>query len=129
MTIPSDLKYTETHEWIKMHPDGSVSIGITDHAQDLLGDMVFVENPTPGQHLIAGKECGVVESVKAASDIYAPLSGRVLAVNIDVETSPEQINTDAWGSWLFTLQPDDPAEIDSLLDAEAYRAIAEADHH
>lgn len=129
MTIPSDLKYTESHEWVKRHPDGSVSVGITDHAQDLLGDMVFIENPTPGQHLVAGKECGVVESVKAASDIYAPLNGQVLAANIDAETSPELLNNDAWGTWLFTMQPDNPADIDNLLDADAYRAIAEADQH
>jgi glycine cleavage system H protein len=129
MNIPNDLKYTASHEWVQAQADGSVRIGITDHAQDLLGDMVFVENPVPGRHLAAGEECAVVESVKAASDVYAPIAGKVLATNPDVEVAPEALNTDAYEAWLFSLQPDNPADLNGLLDAAAYRALVEADSH
>ncbi len=129
MNIPAELKYSETHEWIKCNADGSLTIGITDHAQDLLGDMVFVENPVPGRHLAAGEECGVLESVKAASDLYAPVAGEVLSVNTDLETAPEAINQDAYAAWMFTMKPDNPADVDALLDAEAYRRFIESEQH
>ncbi len=129
MNIPADLKYTASHEWVRSNPDGSVTVGITDHAQDLLGDMVFVENPVPGRKLAAGEECGVVESVKAASDVYAPLAGEVLAVNSALETAPEAINQDAFAAWMFTLRPERPADIEGLLDAAAYRQLVESESH
>ncbi len=100
--IPSNLKYTKSHEWVRLEADGSVTVGITEHAQDLLGDMVFVENPVVGRQLAAGEECAVVESVKAASDVYAPIAGEVLAANADVEASPESINQDAYAAWHAT---------------------------
>ncbi len=103
MSIPTDLKYTKTHEWVRPESDGTVSVGITHHAQDLLGDMVFVENPTMGRHLKPGEECAVVESVKAASDVYAPVAGEVVAVNGAVEASPETRTKDPIGAWLFPL--------------------------
>jgi len=127
MPIPADLKYSDTHEWIRRESDGSVTVGITDHAQDQLGDIVFVENPAPGRKLRKGEECGVVESVKAASDIYAPISGEVLAANAELETAPEKINADAYGAWMFRLRPADPAEVDALLDAAAYGKLVEAE--
>ena len=120
MNIPADLKYTESHEWVRREADGSVTVGITEYAQDALGDIVFVELPTVGKQYTAGDDAAVVESVKAASDIYAPLSGAVLAVNDDVVNAPELINTDAYAAWLFKLQPDDAAAFDGLLDAAAY---------
>ena len=129
MNIPAELKYSETHEWIRRNADGSLTIGITDHAQDLLGDMVFVENPVPGRHLAAGEECGVLESVKAASDLYAPVAGEVMSVNIDLETAPEAINQDAYAAWMFTMKPDNPADVDALLDADAYRRFIESEQH
>lgn len=129
MNIPAELKYTASHEWVRSNPDGSVTVGITDHAQDLLGDMVFVENPVPGRKLAAGEECGVVESVKAASDVYAPLAGEVLAVNGALETAPEAINQDAFAAWMFTLRPERAADIEGLLDAAAYRQLVESESH
>lgn len=126
MSIPADLKYSDTHEWVRLEADGSVTIGITHHAQDQLGDIVFVENPAPGRTLRKGEECGVVESVKAASDIYAPVSGEVLAANAELETAPERINADPYGAWMFRLRPADKAELDGLLDAAAYgRLVSE----
>ncbi|MCX7673606.1 MAG: glycine cleavage system protein GcvH [Thiobacillaceae bacterium] len=129
MNIPSDLRYTKTHEWVRLETDGTVSVGITDHAQDLLGDMVFVENPTVGRQLRQNEECAVVESVKAASDVYAPVAGEVVAVNDELESAPERLNQDPYGSWMFRLRPDDPAALDGLLDAAAYRALIEAEGH
>lgn len=120
MSIPSDLKYTSSHEWIRQEADGSLSVGITHHAQELLGDMVFVENPVVGRVLAAGEECGVVESVKAASDIYAPVAGEVVAVNEVVESSPEAINQDPYGTWMFRIRPS--GDLSGLLDAAAYAA-------
>lgn len=120
MSIPADLKYSDTHEWVRLEADGSLTVGITHHAQDQLGDIVFVENPAPGRALRKGEECGVVESVKAASDIYAPVSGEVLAANAELETAPERINADPYGAWMFRLRPSDNAELDGLLDAAAY---------
>ena len=120
MNIPADLKYTDSHEWVRLEADASITVGITEYAQDALGDIVFVELPKVGQHYAAGADAAVVESVKAASDIYAPLSGVVLAVNEDVANAPESINTDAYAAWLFKLKPDDGAAFDGLLDAAAY---------
>ncbi|MGB7481250.1 MAG: glycine cleavage system protein GcvH [Burkholderiaceae bacterium] len=121
MNLPAELKYTASHEWVRLEADGSVTVGITDYAQEALGDIVFVELPQPGQALQAGKECAVVESVKAASDIYAPLAGTVTAANTALADAPEQINADAFGAWLFKLQPTDAGALDGLLDADAYR--------
>jgi len=127
--IPADLKYTKSHEWVRLQADGSVAIGITQHAQDLLGDMVFVENPTVGRQLAAGEECAVVESVKAASDVYAPIAGEVLAANADVEASPESINQDAYAAWMFTLKPANSADLDGLMDAAGYEAHVASEAH
>jgi len=129
MNIPAELKYTASHEWARVEADGTVAVGITHYAQDLLGDMVFVENPTLGRKLAAREECAVVESVKAASDIYAPLAGEVVAVNDEIESAPERINQDPYGAWMFKLRPDDPADIDGLLDAAAYQAQVESEGH
>jgi glycine cleavage system H protein len=129
MSIPTDLKYTASHEWVKLNADGTVTVGITTHAQDLLGDMVFVETPAVGRTLAAGEECAVVESVKAASDVYAPVAGVVVAANAEVEASPEIINQDAHAAWMFTLKPANPAELDGLLDAAAYQALVESEAH
>ena len=120
MNIPADLKYTESHEWVRLELDGSVTVGITEYAQDALGDIVFVELPTVGKSYSAGGDAAVVESVKAASDIYAPVSGVVVAVNDAVAAAPEAINADAYSAWLFKLKPNDPAAINGLLDAAAY---------
>jgi glycine cleavage system H protein len=129
MSIPDNLKYTDSHEWARPEADGTVSIGITHHAQDLLGDLVFVENPALGRKLKRGEECGVVESVKAASDIYAPISGEVVAVNGDLETAPEKINQGAYYAWMFRLKPSNPAVLGALLDAAGYQKLVEAEAH
>ncbi len=127
---PATLKYTKSHEWVKTLPDGSVQIGITDHAQELLGDLVFIELPAVGKDITAGKECAVVESVKAASDVYAPISGKVLEVNGKIGDAPETLNKDAYGDgWMFRLQPSNKGEIDKLLDAKAYEALVAAENH
>ena len=129
MNVPADLKYTDTHEWLRRESDGTVTVGITWHAQDRLGDLVFVENPAIGKAFKQGEECGVVESVKAASDIYAPISGEVVAVNEELSGSPEKINQDAYAAWMFKLKPSNPKELDALLDAAAYEKLAAADSH
>lgn len=127
---PKDLKYTKTHEWVKTMPDGSVTVGITDHAQGLLGDLVYVELPQVGANYPAGKECAVVESVKAASDVYAPVGGKILEINGKLSDAPEAVNKGAYGEgWLFRLQPSDPAELKALLDAAAYDALVESEGH
>jgi glycine cleavage system H protein len=120
MNIPADLKYTESHEWVRAETDGTVTVGITEYAQDALGDIVFVELPKVGKSYTAGDDAAVVESVKAASDIYAPVSGEVVAVNQAVADSPESINADAYSAWLFKLKPNDANAINGLLDADAY---------
>ncbi len=120
MNIPADLKYTESHEWVRAETDGTVTVGITEYAQDALGDIVFVELPAVGKTFTAGDDAAVVESVKAASDIYAPLSGEVTAVNQAVADAPESINADAYANWLFKLKPSDVNAINGLLDAGAY---------
>ena len=120
MNIPANLKYTESHEWVRLEADGSVAIGITEFAQDALGDIVFVELPKLGASLTAGKECAVVESVKAAGDVYAPITGEVVAVNDAVVDAPESINADAFSAWMFKIKPANAADIDGLLSAEDY---------
>ena len=129
MNIPADLKYTPSHEWVRIEADGTLTVGITHHAQDLLGDMVFIEPPAVGRALSKGEECAVVESVKAASDVYAPVSGEVIAANGDVESSPEQVNKDAYAAWLFKIKPSDAGEISGLLDAAGYQKLVEAEAH
>ena len=126
MKIPADLKYTRTHEWARAEADGTLSVGITDHAQEMLGDIVFVEPPEIGRKLAAGAECAVVESVKAAADIYAPVSGEVVAVNAALADAPQSINQDAYGAWIFRLKPGGAEELGSLLDAAAYAGVVEA---
>ncbi len=124
--IPTDLKYAHSHEWARLETDGSVTIGISDHAQDALGDVVFVELPEVGAVFAAGDEAAVVESVKAASDVYAPVGGEVIAVNSLLEDSPETINEDAYGEgWFLRLKPEDSGELEQLLDAEAYQLQCE----
>jgi len=120
MNIPADLKYTESHEWVRAEADGSVTVGITEYAQDALGDIVFVELPKVGKTFTAGDDAAVVESVKAASDIYAPVSGEVVAVNDSVADAPDSINLDAYGAWLFKIKPNDPNAINGLLDTAGY---------
>jgi glycine cleavage system H protein len=122
MNVPNDLRYTASHEWVRTAPDGTVTTGITDHAQEALGDLVFIELPAVGRTLKAGEACAVVESVKAASDVYAPVAGVVLAVNGAVVTAPEKVNADAYGNWLYRLKPADPAQAAKLLDAAGYIA-------
>ncbi|RJG13002.1 glycine cleavage system protein GcvH [Pseudomonas cavernicola] len=125
--IPSELRYAASHEWARLEADGSVTVGISDHAQEALGDVVFVELPELGKQLAAGQEAGVVESVKAASDIYSPISGEVIAINEALTDSPENVNSDPYGSWFYKLQPANAAELDKLLDAAAYQAACDAD--
>ena len=128
--IPKDLKYTKSHEWVKPNADGSVTVGITHHAQDLMGDMVYVELPQAGAKVATGKECGVVESVKAASDVYAPVSGEIVEANAALADSPETVNKDPYGSgWMFRLKPANKAELDGLLDAKAYEALVASEKH
>jgi glycine cleavage system H protein len=129
MSNPSNLKYTASHEWVKTEADGTVSIGITQHAQELLGDMVYVEAPEAGRKLKAKEECAVVESVKAAADVYAPISGEVTAVNSALNSSPEAINSDPYGAWIFKMKPDNAADVDALLDAAAYQAVVDSEAH
>ncbi len=127
---PADVKYTKSHEWVKPMPDGSVTVGITDHAQDLLGDMVFVDLPKVGAKVGAGKDCAVVESVKAASDVYAPVAGEIVEVNNAVLDAPEIVNKDPYGKgWLFRLKPADQREVDNLLDAAAYENLVASEKH
>jgi glycine cleavage system H protein len=122
MNIPANLKYTSSHEWVRTEADGTLSVGITDHAQTALGDLVYVELPAIGRKLAAAEACAVVESVKAASDIYAPVAGEVVAVNAGVTDAPEQVNKDPYASWFFRIKPADPAAVAKLLDAKAYEA-------
>ena len=127
MSIPANLKYAPTHEWARLEADGTVTVGITQHAQELLGDMVFVEPPDVGRKLAAKEECAVVESVKAASDVYSPVAGVVVAVNDEVTDAPEKINADPYANWMFKLKPANPADLDGLLDAAGYQAIVDAE--
>ncbi len=129
MSIPADLKYTPSHEWVRVEADGTLTVGITHHAQDLLGDMVFIEAPVAGRTLTKGEECAVVESVKAASDVYAPVAGEVTASNSAVESSPEAINQDAYAAWMFKMKPANAADVNNLLDAAAYQKLVESEAH
>jgi len=126
--VPEELKYSKSHEWVRREEDGSVTIGITEHAQELLGDMVFVELPESGRAVATEEDCAVVESVKAASDVYAPIAGEVTEVNSALEDSPEIVNQDPYGDgWLFRMKPADESEIDGLLDAAGYAAVIAED--
>ena len=120
--IPAELRFAESHEWARLEADGSVTVGISDHAQEALGDVVFVELAEVGKVFAAGDAAGVVESVKAASDIYAPIGGEVIEVNEELADSPEQLNEEPYGAWIFKLKPSNPAELDKLLDAAGYKA-------
>jgi glycine cleavage system H protein len=124
--VPANLKYTESHEWVRAEADGTVTIGITDHAQEALGDLVFIELPEVGKTYAAGQETCVVESVKAAADVYAPIAGEVTEVNESVVDAPESVNQDAYAAWLFKLKPANAADVDALLDATAYSKVADA---
>jgi glycine cleavage system H protein len=126
MKVPKELRYTESHEWVRRESDGSVSVGITDHAQEQLGDIVFVEAPQVGRKVAAGESVGVVESVKAASDIYAPIAGEIVAANADLGASPEQVNEDAFAAWMYRIKPANAADVEKLLDAAAYEKSASA---
>ncbi len=126
--IPADLKYVDTHEWLRIDADGTVTIGITDHAQSLLGDVVYVEHPEVDTEIETGEEAGVVESVKAASDIYMPIAGTILEVNELLEDAPETVNSDPYhDGWFFKIKPSNPEELEQLLDADAYREKCEAE--
>ncbi|MBP8296592.1 MAG: glycine cleavage system protein GcvH [Burkholderiales bacterium] len=126
MNTPDNLRYTASHEWVRKEGDGTVTVGITDHAQEALGDLVFIELPALARKLAAGEACAVVESVKAASDIYAPVAGEVVAINDAVTAAPESVNADAYGNWLFKLKPANAGDADKLLDAAGYAAAAGA---
>ena len=123
MNVPQQLRYTGSHEWIRSEPDGTVTVGITDHAQAALGDLVFVEVPKSGRTVAAGEACAVVESVKAASDVYAPLAGEIVAGNDALSGAPEAVNENAYDAWLFKLKPADTSALASLLDAKAYEQL------
>jgi len=128
--VPGDLKYSKSHEWVKDNGDGTATVGITEHAQGLLGDMVFVEVPEAGTAFSAGDDAAVVESVKAASDVYSPLSGEVTEGNETLDEAPETINSDAFGEgWIFKIKLSDAAELDALMDAEAYQALVDSEDH
>lgn len=126
--IPSELRYTKSHEWIRRMEDGHFEVGITDHAQDQLGDMVFVELPEVGGTINTGDECAVVESVKAASDVYAPLNGEIVEINTDLEDNPGLVNQSPYADgWLYRLMPDDADDWNELLDADAYQELLDSE--
>lgn len=128
--IPADLKYTKSHEWVKLEEDGTILMGITDHAQDLLGDMVYVEQPEVGTEVEAEEACAVVESVKAASDVYGPVTGEVIESNAALADTPELVNNDPYGDgWLLRIKPADSLDVDLLMDADAYTAHVAAEDH
>ncbi|MBT8116416.1 MAG: glycine cleavage system protein GcvH [Gammaproteobacteria bacterium] len=128
--IPVELKYSKSHEWARMNDDGSVTVGISDSAQDQLGDMVFIEVPEVGQSVDAGEACAVVESVKAASDVYSPVAGEILEVNEGLADSPETVNQDAYGEgWLFRVQPGNAGALDSMMDSNSYAGFLESEAH
>ncbi len=127
MNVPANLKYTDSHEWVRTEPDGTLTIGITDHAQEALGDLVFIELPAVERTVKAGEAVAIVESVKAASDVYAPVAGEVTAANTEVVDAPEKVNADAYTHWLYKLKPASAADVGKLLDAAAYtKVIGEA---
>lgn len=123
MTVPESLKYTASHQWVRMEADGTATVGITDHAQEQLGDVVFVQHPEIGRKVRRGEACAVVESVKAASDIPAPVSGEIVATNAAVADAPEKLNQEPYTAWLFRIRPLDSAELSALLDAAAYQRM------
>ncbi len=126
--LPENIKYLTSHEWARLEEDGTVTVGITDHAQDQLGDVVYVEVPEKGANCAAGDEVSVVESVKAASDIYAPVSGEVIAVNAELDIKPELVNSDPYGEgWFFKIQPSNVSELEAMLDAAGYQASVDAE--
>src|SRR3569832_1786027 len=128
--IPVDLKYTQSHEWVRRERDGTVTVGITDHAQDLLGDMMIIKLPEVGRTVKAGQECAMVESVKAASDVYSPVAGEVVAINEGLSDSPEIVNKDPFGEgWMMRIRPNDAGDVDALHDADVYQAQVEAEAH
>ena len=124
MKTPKDLRYTASHEWVRREADGTLAVGITDHAQEQLGDIVFVEAPQVGRKVGAGEAVGVVESVKAASDIYAPVAGEIVGANADLGGEPQRVNEDAFASWIYRIKPSNAADVDQLLDAAAYEKSA-----
>lgn len=124
MNIPPELRYTKNHEWVRPEADGTVTVGITWHAQDLLGDLVYVGTPQIGKTFDKEQQCGVVESVKTASDIYSPVAGEVVAVNAELETNPERVNEDSYTAWIFKLKPSNPDEVKYLLTAPEYEKLA-----
>lgn len=124
MNVPKELRYTASHEWVRRESDGTLSVGITDHAQEQLGDIVFVEAPQVGRKVAAGEAVGVVESVKAASDIYAPVAGEVVSANPDLGNAPEKVNSDAYAAWMYRIRPANAADVDKLLDAATYEKTA-----
>jgi glycine cleavage system H protein len=123
MNVPNGLKYANTHEWLRREDDGSVTIGITDHAQKALGDLVYIELPTVGRQVMAGEACAVVESVKAASDVYAPIAGEIVAANDALTGTPEAVNEDAYAAWLFRIRPSDEDALAPFMDADAYQKL------
>jgi glycine cleavage system H protein len=127
MNVPTNLKYTESHEWVRVEADGTLTIGITDHAQEALGDLVFIELPEVGRSVKAGEAVAVVESVKAASDVYAPVAGEITAANAQVTEAPEKVNADAYGNWLYKIKPANAADVDKLLDAAGYTKTVAAE--
>lgn len=128
--IPGDLKFLKSHEWARVEGDGRITVGISDHAQGLLGDLVYVELPAVGDHVDAGAACAVVESVKAASDVYSPLAGTIVEVNSALADKPETINEDAYGEgWLFVLEADEPEQVNELLSPDDYAALLEEEEH
>jgi glycine cleavage system H protein len=128
--VPADLRYMKSHEWARLEADGTITIGISDHAQQALGDLVFAEVPEAGRRIAAGEACAVVESVKAASDVYSPVSGEVVAANADLGGQPELINQDPYGAgWLMRIRPDDKSQFAALLDAAGYEAALAAETH
>jgi glycine cleavage system H protein len=123
MSVPDELKYTAEHEWARTTGEGIVRVGITDHAQEQLGDIVFVSLPQPGDKVVAGSPCGELESTKSVSEIYAPVSGEIVAVNSAIETAPELVNSEPYdGGWMFEVRPDDAAAVGELLSAAEYTA-------
>jgi glycine cleavage system H protein len=128
--IPAELRYTKTHEWARLEDDGLVTVGITDYSQALLGDLVYVELPEVNTELAAGEDCGVVESVKAAADLYLPVSGEIIEVNVALSDAPELVNEDPYvDGWLMRIKPMDEAEVDELMDAEEYSEHVESEEH
>ena len=128
--VPADLRYLKSHEWARLEADGTITIGISDHAQQALGDLVFAEVPDAGRRVVAGEACAVVESVKAASDVYSPVSGEVVAANADLGGTPELINQDPYGAgWLMRIRPYDKSQFAAMLDAAAYEAVLAAETH